>query len=80
MKEMRLIDPAFKYNIYRKYLGYVLDTSHPIRNESLEKYLWFLFDEDRCQRNHFEEAASLHTINLHEIYEYMNTLGDLPTW
>lgn len=32
------------------------------------------------QRDVFEDAASNHTINLHEIYEYMNSLSALPTW
>jgi hypothetical protein len=28
----------------------------------------------------FEEAASNHTIGLHEAYEYMSGIRQLPTW
>lgn len=80
LKEMRLTTAAFRYNTLRKYHEYLLDLSVEIRNEHLEKYLWFLFDEGRYQLEEFEDAASNHTLNLHEIYEYMNSLPSLPTW
>lgn len=74
LKEMRLITPPFKHNLHRKYYYYLLDDRVTIRNENLEKYLWFVFDESRFERTLFEEAASLHTLKLYEVYEYMNSL------
>ena len=43
MKEMRLVTPPFQHNVLRKYYNYLLDEDFQIKNEHLEKYLWFLF-------------------------------------
>lgn len=46
----------------------------------MEKFLWFIYDEYRFEKSLFEEVASNHTVKLFEIYEYMTSLKDLPTW
>ena len=68
LREMRLINPPFKHNLHRKFLAFLLDGSKEIRNEHLEKYLWFLFEENQYERVHFEEAASSQTVKLFEVY------------
>lgn len=76
---MKLVNLPFKHNLHRKYYNFLLE-GRDIRNEHMEKYLWFVFDEGRYERQLFEDAASSYTLNLHEIYEYMTGLTHLPTW
>lgn len=68
MKEMKLINPGFKYNLYKKYFDYLIDERNTIKNENMEKFLWYIFEEYRFERSLFEEAASNHTLKLFEIY------------
>lgn len=79
LKEMRMVAVPFRHNLHRKYYRFLLNNS-TIKNEHLEKYLWFLFDEGYYERELFREAAELHTLALFEVYEYMNSLRDMPTW
>lgn len=80
LKEMRMVSGPFRHNLHQKYHRFLLAPNRTVRNEHLEKYLWFLFEEGRFQRELFREAAESHTLTLFEIYEYMNSLRDLPTW
>lgn len=76
-----MVAPPFRYNLTRKYHRFLLRNTAPaIRNEHLEKFLWFLYEEAPFQRDLFREAADLHTLALFDIYEYMSKLREMPTW
>ncbi len=61
---MRMITVPFKHNLHRKYYNFLIDPEKTIKNEHLEKYLWFLYDEGRYERFLFREAAENHTLKL----------------
>lgn len=65
MKEMKLINPAFRYNLHNKYYNHLMDEGNGLKNEHIEKFLWFLFDEGRYQRMLFEDVASNYTLRMH---------------
>ena len=61
---MKMISIPFKHNLKMKYHKYLLNDELSIKNEHVEKLLWFLYSEGKYDQELFREVGENYVLRL----------------